>query len=84
MIEAPYFTLQARATVTNAALTEAIVGWLTARRELVSIPSRPVQRANLLVSERDLRQIGLYVILFVPLAAALVGLAVWRARRYAP
>lgn len=84
VIEAPYFTLQARATVTNAALTEAIVGWLTARRELVSIPSRPVQRANLLVSERDLRQIGLYVILFVPLAAALVGLAVWRARRYAP
>jgi len=84
LIEAPYFSLQARATVTNAAMSEAIVGWLTARRELVNIPSRPVQRANLLVSAGDLRQIGLYVVLLVPLAAALVGFAVWRARKYAP
>jgi hypothetical protein len=43
-----------RASVANANLAEAIVGWLTTRRELVNIPSRPVERANLLVSERDL------------------------------
>jgi hypothetical protein len=33
------------------------------------------------VSERDLGQIGLYVILLIPLAAALVGYAVYRSRR---
>jgi hypothetical protein len=60
--------------VANANLAEAVVGWLTARRELVNIPSRPASRAALLVSERDLGQIGLYVILLIPLAAALVGL----------
>ena len=39
------------------------------------------ERAALLVSERDLGQIGLYVILLIPLAAALVGYAVYRSRR---
>ncbi|MEZ4393072.1 MAG: hypothetical protein R3A48_18450 [Polyangiales bacterium] len=76
-----YFAIAARASVANANLAEAIVGWLTARRELVNIPSRPASRAALLVSERDLGQIGLYVILLVPLAAALVGYAVFRSRR---
>jgi hypothetical protein len=76
-----YFSLSARASVANANLAESIVGWLTARRELVNIPSRPASRAALLVSERDLGQIGLYVILLIPLAAALVGYAVYRSRR---
>ena len=76
-----YFALNARATVSNANLSEAIIGWLTARREVVNIASRPVSRAALLVSERDLGQIGLYVILLVPFAVALVGYAVFRARR---
>ncbi len=84
VVEAPYFTLTARSTVANADFAEAIVGWLTARRELVNIPSRPAQRASLLVSERDLTQLGLYVVLLIPLAVGLVGLAVWRARKQAP
>lgn len=76
-----YFAISARASVANANLAESIVGWLTARRELVNIPSRPASRAALLVSERDLGQIGLYVMLLVPLAAALVGYAVHRSRK---
>ncbi len=81
MLEDAYFSPQARATFSNAVFAEAVAGWLTARRELVNIPSRPISRAALLVSPRDLVQIGVYVILLVPLAAALVGLAVWRSRR---
>lgn len=76
-----YFQLQVRAQVANANLTEAVVGWLTSRRELVNIPARPISRASLLVSERDLTWIGLYVILLIPAAAALVGVAVWRTRK---
>lgn len=81
MLEEGYFSPAARATFSNAVFAEAVAGWLTARRELVNIPSKPISRAALLVSPRDLLQIGLYVILLVPLAAGLVGLAVWRSRR---
>lgn len=81
MLESGYFTPQARAAIGNAVFAEAVAGWLTARRELVDIPSKPVSRAALTVSPGDLRNIGVYVILLVPLAAALVGFAVWRARR---
>jgi ABC-2 type transport system permease protein len=81
MLETGYFAPTARATFSNAVFSEAVVGWITARRELVNIPSRPISRAALMVSPNDLLQIGLYVIVLVPLAAALVGVAVWRSRR---
>ncbi len=81
VVSGEYFSLAGRATVSNADMAEAIVGWLTSRRELVNIPARPVQRAALLVSEDGLNQVALYVIVLVPLAAALVGIAVWRARK---
>ena len=61
-------------------LAEAAIGWATARRELVNIPGRPVDRAALLVSPNDLTKIGVYVRVLIPLAAGLVGLAVSRAR----
>lgn len=83
MLESGYFTPPARAAIGNAVFAEAVAGWLTARRELVDIPSKPVSRTALTVSPHDLRNIGVYVIVLVPLAAALVGFAVWRARRTA-
>ena len=81
IINPDLFNLRVRASVANANLAEAIVGWITSRRELVNIPSRPVDRAALLVSGRDLTKVGVYVMLLIPLAAALVGLAVSRARK---
>lgn len=83
LVGSDFFNLRVRSTVANADLSEAILGWVTARRELVNIPSRPVDTAALLVSERDLTKIGAYVMLLIPLAAALVGLAVSRARKNA-
>jgi hypothetical protein len=81
VVEAPYFSLGGRSTFSNAAFTDAVVGWLTSRRELVNIPARPISRAALLVAADDLRYVGIYVIVLIPLAAALVGIAVWRARK---
>ncbi|MBK8694393.1 MAG: hypothetical protein IPN17_19450 [Deltaproteobacteria bacterium] len=81
MVGADYFNIRVRASVANANLAEAVIGWVTTRRELVNIPARPVDRAALLVSARDLTKIGVYVMLLIPLAAALVGLAVSRARK---
>lgn len=81
MVGADYFNIRVRASVANANLAESVIGWVTARRELVNIPARSVDRAALLVSGRDLTKIGVYVMLLIPLAAALVGLAVSRARK---
>ncbi len=83
MVGTDYFNIRVRASVANANFAEAVVGWITARRELVSIPSRPVDRVALLVSSSDLTKVGVYVMLLIPLAAALVGVAVARARRNA-
>jgi hypothetical protein len=65
----------------NSYLVTGSLGWLTARRELVEIPSRPASAAALAVSTADMGHIRLYTIVLVPLAAALVGFAVWRARK---
>jgi hypothetical protein len=65
----------------NGDMVFGAIGWLTARRELVEIPARPAMRAALTVSSADIRQIRIYTILLVPLAALLVGVAVWRARK---
>lgn len=83
MVGPDYFNLRVRSSVANANLAEAAIGWATARRELVNIPGRPVDRAALLVSPNDLTKIGIYVMLLIPLAAGLVGLAVSRARKNA-
>lgn len=83
MVGPDYFNLRVRSSVANANLAEAAIGWVTARRELVNIPGRPVDRAALLVSPNDLTKIGIYVMLLIPLAAGLVGLAVSRARKNA-
>jgi hypothetical protein len=72
-------TMQAQTD--NSYLMVASLGWLAARRELVEIPARPALSGALVVSPQDLRHIRIYALLLVPLAALLVGVAVWRARR---
>lgn len=66
----------------NSFFLQAAVGWLVERRELVEVPARPATAATLNVSVEDLRHIRLYAMGMVPLAAALVGLGVWRARKH--
>ncbi len=70
-----------QARFANGFLVQSSIGWLTARRELVEIPPRPALAGALNISTEDVRHIRLYVIFLVPLAAALVGIAVWRARK---
>lgn len=70
-----------QARFANGYLVVASLGWLTARRELVEIPARPASAAALSVSAQDIKHIRVYAVILVPLAAALVGIAVWRARK---
>ncbi|MBL8603967.1 MAG: GldG family protein [Myxococcales bacterium] len=83
IVENINFNPQLRAALSNASLVEASLGWLTARHEMIDIPSRPADRAAMLVPGDDLSRVTLYVVLLIPLAAALVGVAVWRARKNA-
>lgn len=70
-----------QARFANGFLVVSSLGWLTDRRELVEIPARPATAAALTVTRQDVRHIQIYTVLLVPLAAALVGIAVWRARK---
>lgn len=70
-----------QARFANGYLVVGSLGWLTARRELVEIPARPASAAALNISTQDIKHVRIYAMLLVPLAAALVGIAVWRARR---
>lgn len=70
-----------QARFVNGYLVVGALGWLTARRELVEIPARPASAAALTVSSQDMKHIRLYAVVLVPLAAALIGIAVWRARK---
>ncbi len=70
-----------QARFANGFLVVSSLGWLTDRRELIEIPARPATAAALSISRQDVRHIQIYTVLLVPLAAALVGIAVWRARK---
>jgi hypothetical protein len=70
-----------RARFADAALVQSAVGWLIARSDLVDVPPRPANAAALLISAESIKLVRWYALLFVPLAAALVGIAVLRARR---
>lgn len=74
-------TLGFQARFANANLINAAIGWLTARRELIEIPARPVSATALNVTQRDARMIFLYAVVAVPAAAALLGVWAWLSRR---
>lgn len=65
----------------TALLVESAVSWLTARPPLLDIPEKPAVVAGLRLSEGSVAAIFRYVVLYMPLAAALLGVAVHLARR---
>jgi len=65
----------------TAAFIESSISWLVSRPSLVSIPRKPSVAAGLRVSEDDLRRLGIYVILCMPLATALFGVAIFLRRK---
>ncbi|EYF02023.1 GldG family protein [Chondromyces apiculatus] len=65
----------------TALFVDSAISWLAARPALLDIPDKPAMVAGLRVSEGSLASIFRYVVLFMPLAAALLGAAVYLARR---
>jgi hypothetical protein len=64
-----------------AFLVDSALSWLAARPELVDVPDKAEVSAGMRVSEAGRSEVERYVLLFMPLAALLLGVAVWAWRR---
>jgi hypothetical protein len=60
---------------------ESAISWLAARPAIVDIPSKPSVPAGLRLDESSLAAIFRYVVVFIPAAAMLLGVAVHLRRR---
>jgi len=67
--------------VANLELASAIVGWLSSREALISIPPRRGQAAPIQLSQDDAMNLGFRVVVLMPLAMMFLGFAVWWNRR---
>lgn len=66
----------------NAVLAGNAFNWLASRDELVGIPPREVEQVSLFLSQQQMRNLLLLVLVFMPGAAVLAGILVWRKRRH--
>jgi ABC-type uncharacterized transport system len=66
----------------TAFLVENAISWLSARPVVVDVPDRAEVTAAMPISEGDRAYVRLYVVLLMPLAAALLGAAVWLWRAF--
>ena len=66
----------------NAVLAGNAFNWLAARDSLVGIPPRDVEQVSLFLTQQQMRNLLLLVLVFMPGAAILAGILVWRRRRH--
>jgi hypothetical protein len=64
-----------------AFLVESALSWLAAHPAIVDVPDKAEVAAGIRVSEESRAQVERYVLLWMPLAAVLLGIAVWFWRR---
>jgi hypothetical protein len=65
----------------TAYFVDSALSWLTSRPSVVDVPDRAEVAAGVRVSEEGLAEVRRYVLLLMPLAVALMGVAVWAWRR---
>lgn len=64
-----------------AFFVDSALAWLSARPEVVDVPDKADVPAGIRISEGARAEVERYVLLFMPLAAVLLGIAVWAWRR---
>ncbi len=64
-----------------AFFVDSALSWLSARPGIVDVPDKPEVSAGVRVSAEGLAEVRRYVLVFMPLAALLLGVAVWAWRR---
>lgn len=71
----------AQPTVVNRQLASAIIGWLTEREALIAIEARTIQQRPVSMTQDDVSNLFLRVVVLIPLAFVFLGFAVWWNRR---
>ena len=74
---------QPRALHGAAFLVDSALSWLSARPAMVDVPDKAEIAAGMRVSAEGRAEVERYVLLFMPLAALLMGASVWAWRRAA-
>jgi hypothetical protein len=64
-----------------AFFVESAISWLASRAKVLDVPDRPSVAAGIRITEASRSEVARYVLLYMPLAAALLGLAVGLRRR---
>lgn len=64
-----------------AFFVDSALAWLAARPEVVDVPDKAEVAAGIRISQEARAEVERYVLLFMPLAAVLLGVAVWAWRR---
>jgi hypothetical protein len=64
-----------------AFFVDSVLSWLVALPEVVDVPEKPMVSAGIRVSEAGRAEVRRYVLVLMPLAALLLGAAVWSWRR---
>jgi hypothetical protein len=72
---------QARPLHGAAFFVDSALSWLAARPQVVDVPDRAEVPAGIRVTEEDRAEVERYVLVFMPLAALLLGATVWAWRR---
>lgn len=62
-------------------LVESAIAWLSAKPQVLDVPEREESSAGLRITEESRSQVFSYVLLYMPLAAVALGLAVFFRRR---
>ncbi len=62
-------------------LVESAISWLASKPEILDVPAKPEVSAGIRINEESRSEVRRYVLIFMPLAAALLGIAVALRRR---
>lgn len=71
----------AEPSVVNGQLITSTIGWLTQRSALIAIDSRSYEHRPVAMSDEDVSNLFLRVVVLIPLAFIFLGAAVWWNRR---
>ncbi|MCB9591680.1 MAG: GldG family protein [Sandaracinaceae bacterium] len=71
----------AESTVVNGNFASAVIGWLTQREALIAIDGRSFEHHPVSMSQDDVSNLFLRVVVLIPLAFIFLGFAVWWNRR---
>lgn len=81
---APFAATQWRQTSPwrgSAVLVESAISWLAAKPQILDVPVRPAVSAGIRVNQESLVEVRRYVLVYMPLAIAVLGIGVALARR---